>query len=568
MKLRFALAQINTTVGDVPGNTQKILEALAAARKQGADLVVFPEQATSGYPAEDLLFKPQFLEANRKAIDEIAPATKGLCAIVGFPEPGDRPSNSAAVFVDGELLGIYRKMHLPNYGVFDEVRYFNPGTKPMVVDLAGRRIGISVCEDIWVSGAPETVEVALGGAHCIVNISASPFFAGKAQSRSDMMAKRAGELNAYVCFTNLVGGQDELVFDGNSQVFDPAGKTIAHAKAFAEDLLFCDLDFSDLADRRPAPSTDGVQVLDASSLTITEKSSITNRVEPSVNGSEEIYKALILGCRDYIHKNGFSKVALGLSGGVDSAITAVIAADALGPENVITLFMPSRYTSDQSGNDAFALAQNLGIVCHTVPIGEVFESYKKSLAPFFEGRPEDVTEENIQARIRGNYLMAFSNKFGYMVLTTGNKSENAVGYATLYGDMAGGFNLIKDLPKVLVYDLCRYRNNLSNKPIIPENILVKAPTAELRPDQKDSDSLPEYDELDPILKLYVEEDCSFEKIVAQGHNPAMVSRVIQLVDRNEYKRRQSSPGIKITPRAFGKDRRLPITNRYRDGNVD
>ena len=582
MNLRVALAQINATVGDVTGNADRIIELIKQAKDLQADLVAFPEQATSGYPAEDLLLKPQFLEANKQSLLRIAAHTLGICAVIGFPESADDVYNAAAVCCDGKVAGIYRKMHLPNYAVFDEKRYFLEGVKPTVLQLAGARIGLSVCEDIWLPGSPESDEVLAGGAQCILNISASPYFAGKAKQRSLMLATRANDLNAYVCFVNMVGGQDELLFDGNSVVFDPEGKLIARAKSFETDLLVCDLDLA-AADRlrlhdprfrsekkHARQQGETVQQINTDAVEISREARwpVTPRIEPELDGVAEIYKGLKLGCHDYARKNGFEKVVLGLSGGVDSAISATIAVDALGAQNVLTLFMPSRYSSEESRQDAFELAQNLGIECTTVPIQEVFEAYKKTLAEPFAGRAEDVTEENLQARIRGNLLMAFSNKFGYLVLTTGNKSENSVGYATLYGDMAGGFNIIKDCPKELVWDLCRYRNEKAGRLLLPERIITKEPTAELRDDQKDSDSLPPYPVLDPILKLYVEQDHSFAQIVEAGHDPEMVSRVIQLVDKNEFKRRQASPGIKITPRAFGKDRRLPITNRYRDGKID
>ncbi len=578
MTLRVALAQINTTVGDVKGNKEKILKNILAAKESAADIVVFPELAISGYPAEDLLLKPQFLEAVKIALDQVADRTRGICAIVGFPESADDVYNSAAVCVEGKIEGIYRKTHLPNYGVFDESRYFMAGYEPMVIQLGQWRIGLTICEDIWLPGAPESQEVLIGGARCIINISASPFFAGKAVSRNRMLTTRADDLATYVCYCNLVGGQDELVFDGNSLVSDYQGNIIARARAFEEDLLIADIDLSAAKrDRLHDPrfraeklkarnKGESIRILNGySSWEKKVRPQIKNRLEKQPSGIEEVYKALVLGCGDYVKKNCFQKVILGLSGGVDSAISAVIAADALGPKNVITLSMPGKYSSRGSKDDAYALAKNMGFECITVPIEDVFDSYLDTLEPFFKSGKTDVTQENIQARIRGNFLMAFSNKFGYMVLTTGNKSENSVGYATLYGDMAGGFNIIKDVPKTLVYKLCEYRNSLGDAPVIPKNIITKPPSAELRPDQKDSDSLPQYDILDPILEMYVEKDFSFDRMVKAGNDPKLLSRIIGLVDKSEYKRRQSSPGIKITPRAFGKDRRLPITNRYRDG---
>lgn len=580
MKLRIALAQINSTVGDLKRNADKIIDIAHQAAKQKADIVAFPELAICGYPAEDLLLKPQFLDANAYEVKRIAEETGDICLVVGIPEASDDVYNSAAVCFGGKPLALYRKIHLPNYAVFDEMRYFVAGNEPMVLDLDGRRIGLSICEDIWLPGSPENDEVLLADAQCILNISASPFFAGKAISRGEMIATRANDLNTYVCFVNLVGGQDELIFDGNSLIADYEGNVIAHARSFEEDLLICDIDLlaaeqSRLLDSRFKIERERVKLQENNvrvfNITCAQKEreglpKITKRIEKEKSGVEEIYHALKLGCRDYIHKNGLQKVIIGLSGGVDSAITAVLAADALGNENVITLYMPSRYSSNESREDAFALAKNLGITCTEVHIDTVYCAYIQTLEPMFEGTEENVAEENIQARIRGNYLMAVANKFGFMVLTTGNKSENSVGYATLYGDMAGGFNIIKDVPKELVYKLCEFRNATDEKAVIPERILTKEPSAELRPNQKDTDSLPPYPVLDPILKLYVEKDFSFDQIVAEGFEPTVVSKVIRLVDQSEYKRRQASPGIRITPRAFGKDRRLPITNRYRDGS--
>jgi NAD+ synthase (glutamine-hydrolysing) len=570
--LRVALAQINPTVGDFTGNARKIVESIESAKRAGADLVAFPEQSIPGYPAEDLLQKPQFLAANAKTLEQVAKAAEGICAVIGFAEKADKVYNSAAVCLDGKIAAVYRKHHLPNYAVFDEVRYFAAGNSPMVLDLGGAKIGISVCEDIWVPGTPETDEVLAGGAQCVLNISASPYHAGKAKSRADMLAGRAKDLATWILFVNTVGGQDELVFDGNSAVFDPFGITYARAKALEEDLLVCDIDLDaavaaqkqNPTDQKPTGAiVDTVELKRPVDPTL--RALLTPHLEPDLDATAEIYKALELGVSDYVRKNGFTKVVLGLSGGVDSALTAAIAADALGPENVVTLFLPSRYSSVDSREDAEALAANFGISISDVPIGKAYDAFESTLAPHFAGRESDLTEENIQARIRGVLLMAFSNKFGYMLLSTGNKSENSVGYATLYGDMAGGFNIIKDCSKELVYALCRYRNDLAGTALIPERILTKAPTAELRDNQKDSDSLPEYEILDPILEMYVEQDRSFAEIVAEGFDPDTVSRIIRLVDKAEYKRRQSCPGIKITPRAFGKDRRLPITNRYEDG---
>ena len=577
MKLRIALAQINTIVGDIQGNTQKILDTMEKAKTFEPDLIAFPEQAVAGYPAEDLLLKPGFLYHQVEAMETIARATGDVAVVVGFAEVADDVYNSAAVCLGGYVQAIYRKMHLPNYAVFDEVRYFQAGVDPMVIELDGRKIGLSICEDIWLPGAPETDEVYIGDAQCILNISASPFFKGKYADRKRMYATRASDLNAYVASVNLVGGQDELVFDGNSVVFNHRGELIAHAKPFEEDLLICDLDLDEvvrdrLHDTRArkekflAKQSDAmIDVVDLDMSVSKKNVNMQSRIEPEPEEISEVYSALKLGLRDYIGKNGFKKVIVGLSGGIDSAITAAMAVDALGKENVDTLFMPSKFSSDDSREDALKLASNLGIKCHTVPINDVFEAYLKTLAPFFKDVEPNVAEENIQARIRGNLLYAFSNKFGHMVLTTGNKSENSVGYATLYGDMAGGFNIIKDCSKMLVYRLSEYYNELHGREVIPKRIITKAPTAELRHGQLDTDSLPPYPDLDPILQLYVEQDYGYSQIVEKGFNEEYTAKVIRLVDMNEYKRRMASPGIKITSRAFGKDRRLPITNRYRDG---
>lgn len=587
MSLRIALAQTNITVGDVWENAERIIRLIKRAGDLEADLVAFPEQALSGYPTEDLLLKPQFLQANYMALEKIAANTQGICAVVGFPGVFDDVYNCAAVCYNGKIEGVYKKMHLPNYAVFDEMRYFMAGDRPMVIDLGGCRVGLSVCEDIWLPGSPVTDEVLSGDAHCILNISASPFSTGKPARRARMLATRASDLSAYMCFVNMVGGQDELVFDGNSLIADYNGEFVAHAKPFNEDLLITDLDIEAvrrlrlhdprfrIEKKQARKNSDPVDVVTLSDFPkcVGRESNgkkvlalmIEPRLEPDVEGLEEIYLALKIGTRDYIHKNGFEKVVLGSSGGVDSALTATIAMDALGEQNVVSVFMPSRFTSNESREDAEQLAKNLGIEMLTVPIEETFEAYKKMLAPSFTGRDEDTTEENLQARIRGNILMALSNKFGYLVLTTGNKSENSVGYATLYGDMAGGFSILKDVSKQLVYQLCRYRNKMGENPVIPKRILTKEPTAELRENQKDSDSLPPYALLDPILELYVEKDFSYDQIVQAGYDSEIVRKVIRLVDINEYKRRQSCPGIKISQRAFGKDRRLPITNKYCDG---
>ena len=567
--IRIALAQINVTVGDIEGNKNKILHYIEEARKLGVELVAFPEMAVTGYPPEDLLLKPDFIEANLRALEDIIPATRGITAVVGFVHRDEDIYNAAAVIHDGKLAAVYRKMYLPNYGVFDEDRYFQAGQEYIVFELDGTGVGVNICEDIWHPGGPAEVQALAGGAEVIVNISASPYHARKVEFRERMLATRAADSVSIVAFCNLVGGQDELVFDGGSVIFDPRGELIARGRQFEEDLVVADLDVEGVFRRRlhdprrrkeKLLSRWEVEVIKLAPVGPKEKPPISEHKVPRLEPLAEIYKALVTGTRDYVHKNGFRKVVIGLSGGIDSSLTATIAVDALGAENVTGVYMPSRYSSEESRIDAEELARNLGIAFHIIPIDETFQAYLDMLSEVFKGLPHDVTEENIQARIRGNILMALSNKFGWLVLTTGNKSEIGVGYCTLYGDTAGGFAVIKDIPKTLVYKLARYRNSIS--PVIPERVFTKPPSAELRPNQKDTDSLPPYEILDPILHAYVEEDRSIEEIVAMGFDRELVKRVVMMVDRNEYKRRQSPPGVKITPRAFGKDRRLPITNRY------
>ncbi len=567
--LRIALAQINVTVGDVPGNTGKIIAAIQQARAVDADLVVFPELAVPGYPPEDLLLKPSFITANRAALDQIAAATSGLTAVLGFADAGDDIYNAAAILHDGRLAGIYRKHYLPNYGVFDEDRYFRAGETNLVCELNGALVGVSVCEDVWYPSGPPVTQ-AQAGAQVLVNISASPYHAGKGLARERMLATRAADNVAIVAFCNLVGGQDELIFDGGSVIFDAHGELLARGAQFEEDLVVADLDVSGvfrqrLHDPRRRKETAAKDDLERIGLPQSQRAArrsplALHRVE-RLERMAEIYQALALGTRDYVRKNGFQKAVIGLSGGVDSALVACIAADALGPQNVTGVAMPSRYSAEISQTDAARLADNLGIHFLVIPIERPFQATLDTLAEPFSGLAPDVTEENLQARIRGNLLMALSNKFGWLVLTTGNKSEMSVGYATLYGDMAGGFAVIKDVPKTLVYELARWRNR--EGATIPERVLTRPPTAELRPDQKDTDSLPPYEILDPILHAYVEEDRSLAEIVALGFDEITVRRVVRMVDVNEYKRRQAPPGVKITPRAFGKDRRLPITHRFR-----
>jgi len=574
MKIRIALAQVNPTVGDLAGNARAVRRMTAEAKRRGAQIVAFPELVLSGYPPEDLLLKPRFLEDCRSALRSVAREAKGIVMLVGVPEPpahpGDRPYNACRVLSGGKVAATYRKINLPNYGVFDEKRYFEPGENALVVNFGDVPIGISICEDVWVDDGPTAAQVVLGGARIIINISASPYHRRKGREREKLMQRRARENGCWLCYLNLVGGQDELVFDGCSVIAAPDGTTIARGKAFEEDLLVADIDPSGArpaAARLPSPFTGAhkrVEIVDLAPLPpVRRESPIRPRRAKHLEPVEEVYRALVLGTRDYVDKNGFSKVVLGMSGGVDSALVAAIAVDALGASRVAGVTMPSRYTSAATLRDARTVCRNLGVDLLELPIGAVYESYLTLMRPAFRGRRADVTEENVQARIRGNLLMALSNKFGWLVLTTGNKSELAVGYCTLYGDMAGGFAVIKDVPKTLVYPLCRYRNARSPRSVIPNSILLRRPTAELRAGQFDQDALPPYPVLDRIIELYVERDMGFDDIVARGLDVALVRRTIRMIDASEYKRRQGAPGIKITPKAFGRDRRLPITNRYR-----
>jgi len=571
---RVGLAQINCTVGDLEGNTKKIIQYVDKAKKMGVELICFPELAVTGYPPEDLLLKPQFIEDNLKALKKIISKTENLTAIVGFVDKNGEIYNSAAIIHNRKLIDVYHKINLPNYGVFDEYRYFQPGEKVSVYQLSDLVFGVNICEDIWYPEGPAKAQALLGEAELIINISSSPYHLGKWKEREKMLSTRANDNRVFLLYNNLVGGQDELVFDGIGMIFSPQGKTLIRGKQFEEDLIIADLDLDEvfrarLQDSKWRKERERIKSETVKKIVITEK--VKKRKKPKIRRIEvkvldpiaEVYKALVLGTRDYIKKNGFTKVVLGLSGGVDSALVAVIAKDALGKENVISVFMPSVYTSKRSYEDAKKLAQNSGVRFIDLPIEKILESYFSTLSSEFKGKNQDVTEENLQARVRGNLLMAFSNKFGWLVLTTGNKSELAVGYSTLYGDMAGGFVVLKDIPKTLVYKLARYRNSLEKKEVIPEDILKREPTAELKPNQKDTDTLPPYAILDPILKSYVEEDKGFKEIKDLGFNEKTISKVIGMVDRSEYKRRQSPPGIKITPRAFGKDRRLPITNKYK-----
>jgi NAD+ synthase (glutamine-hydrolysing) len=587
--MRLALCQLNPTVGDIAGNAAKIADGIAAARDADAELVLFGELALTGYPPEDLLLKEHFLSDAREALLELAAAARGIVAVVGYPERAEDVFNAAAVLADGELHAVYRKVFLPNYGVFDEQRYFQAGAAGAVIDIGSDRVGLTVCEDIWEPGPPASEE-ALAGATLIVNISASPYHAGKGAERERMFAQRARDGLACVAFCALVGGQDELVFDGHSCVLDHEGTTIARAAQFREELLVCDVDLAAAAaarlrdpSHRPAARRSERRALVLPALArglesppalaggageelAGEAPPLRPLAAPLVPVEAEVYAALTLGLHDYVDKNGFEHVVLGISGGIDSALVACLAVDALGPERVGAAIMPSRYSSGETQADARELAGRLGVAVAELPIEPVVGAYDEALREQFAGRAADLTEENLQARIRGNLLMALSNKFGWLVLTTGNKSEMSVGYTTLYGDLAGGFAVIKDVPKTLVYALCRWRNEapgLSPSVPIPPSIIERAPSAELRSDQRDADSLPPYEVLDRILQGYIELDLSREQLIAQGLPQPDVDLAIRLVDLAEYKRRQAPPGIKITPRAFGRDRRMPITNRYR-----
>ena len=583
---RLALAQINPTVGDISGNISKILDYLERARDVQADLVAFPEMATTGYPPEDLLFKRSFLKENVAAMERVAVASKGIAVVLGYvnivslerqsEDVGPEITNAAALCYDGKLVDIYHKIFLPNYGVFDEQRYFQKGSVCPVYEIGGVSIGINICEDIWYSVGPTTVQ-RQAGAELIVNINASPFHAGKRAFREEMIAERASDHGLTIGYVNTVGGQDELVFDGGSIICDREGGLLARAPSFEESLMVTDLAFPASRVKSESELTD----IDTTSLGKSNrimvsgsdggfKAQLENReanAEPN-DGPEEVYRALVMGTGDYLRKSGFSKALIGLSGGVDSALTAVVAVDALGPNNVVGITMPSRYSSEGSIDDSKELAENLGMELWEVPIEPAHSAFIAMLEDRFEGTDSNVAEENVQARVRGNVLMTVANKFGWMVLTTGNKSEMAMGYATLYGDMAGGFAVLKDVPKTIVYELCLWRNRQGEAfgtvdDVVPSTIIDKPPSAELREDQLDADSLPPYDVLDPVVEAYVEDDLSYQDMIARGFDPQVVRQVIAAVDRNEYKRRQAPPGVKITHRAFGKDRRLPIVNRYR-----
>jgi NAD+ synthase (glutamine-hydrolysing) len=569
--LRAALAQINPVVGDIEGNAAKVAEGIARARDGGAALVVFPELSLTGYPPEDLLLKTRFVDAAGAALEELAGEVHGIVAFVGFPEHADDVYNSAAVLADGRVAAVYRKVHLPNYGVFDEQRYFQSGSEGAIVEVNGVPIGVTICEDIWEPGPPASSE-ALAGAQLIVNLSASPYHAGKGMERERMLVQRARDNVASMLFCNTVGGQDELVFDGHSLAIDQDGEVLARAPQFDEALTFLTVDPGAVAAARlrdPRHRTaarrerKAVPVLASVAVELEEApASVGGDVADTLGPEEEVYAALCTGLRDYAGKNGFERVVIALSGGIDSALTALVAADALGPEQVVCVSMPSPYSSEGTRADARTIAQNLDTEFLELSVEDVMESYERLLAGPFEGREPDLAEENVQARIRGNLVMALSNKFGWLVLATGNKSEMSVGYATLYGDMAGGFAVLKDVFKGWVYRLVRWRNERAGRELVPSSVLERPPSAELRYDQADEQSLPSYEVLDRILAGYVEQDLDADELVTQGLPAEEVEEVVRMVDRAEYKRRQAPPGIRISVKAFGRDRRLPITNRW------
>ncbi|HEU4450560.1 MAG TPA: NAD+ synthase [Gaiellaceae bacterium] len=571
--MRLALAQLNTVVGDLEGNRDRIVARLGEAREAGADLVLFPELAVTGYPPEDLLLRPGFLRAAARTLEEIAAATTGIGALVGTPHLDRDLFNACAVCVDGEVRAVYRKQFLPNYGVFDEDRYFQPGRDLVLLRCGETLVGPTVCEDIWQPGPPAT-DLALAGAHVVANVSASPFHVGKGAEREEMLATRARDNACWIAFVNAVGAQDELVFDGHSLVLDENGEVVARGPSFEEALLVVDVDPTTAVARRlrdarrralararrdlPDPPVVEVPLRDAE-----DRRAVRPTVAPVLDELEEMRLAIELGLHDYAEKNGFTDVVLGISGGVDSALTAALAAEALGPEHVVCVSLPSRYSSPETRADARLSAESVGARYLEIPIAPVVEAVEGVLAEAFAGTEPGVAEENVQARARGLIVMALSNKFGWLPLATGNKSELSVGYATLYGDMAGGFALLKDVYKTDVYRLARHLNARAGRELIPASVLARPPSAELRPNQRDEDSLPPYAELDEVLEAYVELDSSREELTSDGFAPAVVDRALSLIDRSEFKRRQAPPGVKLRPKAFGRDRRLPITNRWR-----
>jgi NAD+ synthase (glutamine-hydrolysing) len=568
--LRVALAQVNPTVGDIEGNTSLVCEWIDRARQAQADIVAFPELVVSGYPPEDLLLKPSFVRAGELALQKIATSTSGIAAVVGFPHLSGDLHNAAALCEGGEVKGVYHKHYLPTYGVFDEDRYFRRGQEAPVFVIAGTKVGICICEDIWYPSGPAEWQ-SWAGAEVIVNVNASPFESEKWQGRKRMLATRASDYVVALGYVNAVGGQDELVFDGGSFAFDADGQLLGSAPRFVEDMLVVDIDVDAVARERlhdprmrkissPPSGVSTPEIFVSGEQARRRKPAASSKV-PNLSIEEEIYGALVLGVRDYVWKNNFSDVLIGLSGGIDSSLVATVATDALGADHVTGVVLSSRHSSDHSRDDAFELGKRLGIRVLDIPIEGPHSAAEELLSPHLEGTPHrEVAEENIQARLRGLLWMALSNATGALMLTGGNKSEMATGYATLYGDMAGGLCVLKDAPKTMCYRLARYRN--AQGEVIPQSVLTKAPSAELRPGQTDEDSLPPYEVLDPILQAYVEDDRSVEEIAAMGYDRELVVHVLQMVDRNEYKRRQAPPGIKVTSRAFGRDRRLPITNRF------
>jgi len=567
-QLRLAACQLNTVVGDLDGNVERVLAALDEAESAGCDLAVFPELAITGYPPEDLLLKPGFVADNLAALEKVAARTGRCAAVIGYADAARDLYNAAAVCAEGRIVGTYRKRLLPNYAVFDEKRYFTPGTgTPSLFLIGGVRVGVSICEDAWSPWGP-IADQAAGGAELVVNINASPYYAGRLGERERMLATRAADASCSMVYVNQVGGQDELVFDGASLVFGADGELIARAPQFREQVLVLDLDVRPvfrkrLIDPRGRVDAEQLPVIVVSERPVERTDRRAPAMAPVLTPVEEVYEALVLGTRDYVRKNGFADVVIAMSGGIDSSLVATIAVDALGAEHVHGVLMPSRFSSEGSVGDAKLLAANLGIDARIIPIEPAYSAFLEMLDPNFEGKPADVTEENLQSRIRGVVMMALSNKHGWLVLTTGNKSEMAVGYSTLYGDTAGGFAVVKDVLKTLLYELARDRNRRAGRDLIPDAVLTKAPSAELRPDQRDDESLPPYEQLDAILEAYIERDHTAAELERAGFDADLVRRVVRLVDLAEYKRRQTPPGVRVTPKAFGKDRRLPITSRYR-----
>jgi NAD+ synthase (glutamine-hydrolysing) len=566
--IRIALAQINACVGDFKGNAKKIIRFLKSSQKLNADVILFPELALTGYPPEDLLLKKDFIDENLATLKKLESHTKNIIAAIGYAEfDKGKLYNSAAIFADGKLRTKYRKTCLPNYGVFDEKRYFHEGDSTLKFEFRGVSFGVTICEDIWEENGPGEKLSSLGGVDVLLNLSSSPFYSDKRKIREKLIQKRAQQYKAAIAYVNLIGGQDELVFDGTSLIVNEKGKNLARGKSFQEDLVLFDLEIkSPKFLKKTSTLKKNFKHLKLALPQKTSKTSLLKLTnQNALEEGEEIYRALILGTQDYFQKNGFQKAVLGLSGGIDSALTAAIAVEALGSENVVGILMPSPYSSKGSVNDSLKLAKNLCITTHTIPIAPAMKAFQSMLEPAFKKTQPGIAEENLQARIRGNIVMAFSNKFGWLALTTGNKSETSVGYCTLYGDMAGGFAPIKDVSKNWVYKLSEFFNKLKNNDIIPKKIIKKAPSAELRPNQKDTDSLPDYDLLDSMLFHYIEKDCGLKDLISLGFPKKDAQRIVELVNLSEYKRRQGPPGIKITSKSFGKDRRLPITNAFFEG---